>query len=162
MRPAQKFTATIETKKGFYVGDLCYAMKDEVYDRVWGDLYNYEDGAFEVPAYHTYFIVSGTAYGDGYYSSLSGANYPVDAGIIGICPLEMCDEDKLKKLGGMGQIFKASGVYDAVVERDSEGTISIRVDGEVYDIIYTGYEEDEYDDEEDDEPVEDYFDTFDD
>ena len=161
MRPTQKFEATIETKKGFYIGDLCYAMKDEVYDRVWGDLYNYEDGAFEVPAYHTYFIVSGTAYGDGYYSSMSGANYPVDAGIIGICPLEMCDEKKLATLDGYGQIFEGSGSYRVEVERDSEGAISITIDDEVYEIVYTGYEEDEYDDE-DDEPVEDYFDTFDD
>ena len=58
---------TIVSKTSFYLGDLCYALKDEIYDDVWGKQYKYADGSFEVPGTGLKFAVVGTAYGDGEY-----------------------------------------------------------------------------------------------
>lgn len=139
MRPVQRFQATISTKKGFYIGDLCYAMKEEIYDKVWGNMYQYEDGAFEVPEYHTSFIVCGTAHGDGYYPSASDIYYPVDAGIIGICPLELCDDAVIDRLSitGFGRITDDKGTFEVELVRDVNGAIIISIDDEIIETVYT-------------------------
>ena len=38
-----KITGKIKSEKGFYVGDICYALSDDTYDGVWGGA-GYEDG----------------------------------------------------------------------------------------------------------------------
>ena len=72
----------------YYVGDLCYALKDELYENVFGGtgystgLYRFTDGSF--------FMLSHTSCGDGEYHGTNGKTYLVDAGIIGIAPLSLC------------------------------------------------------------------------
>lgn len=81
---------TIKTNKGFYVGDICYALSDEVYHGVWGKAH-YEDGEYEVNGYK--FAMGGTAHGDGCYCDKDGNVYGVDAGNIGVVPMELLRED---------------------------------------------------------------------
>jgi hypothetical protein len=74
----------------YYIGDICYAMKESVYNEVFGDKlyanghYTTEDGVF---------VVSGTAYGDGSYKGTNGFEYGVDAGIIGIASMGVCNAE---------------------------------------------------------------------
>ena len=96
MNKNKSFTITVPN--GFYVGDLCYALSDEVYDKVWGNTYGFEDGAYKDPTTGLEFAMVGTAYGDGYYSGTDGQDYPVDAGIIGVCALELVQKP-VKNLG---------------------------------------------------------------
>ena len=78
---------TIRSNKGFYVGDICYALSDEIYDKVWGEKYGYRDGEYEANGYK--FAVAGTAYGDGAFMDQCYRVYGVDAGVIGVVPLEL-------------------------------------------------------------------------
>ena len=93
---------TIKSKKGFFVGDICYALKDEIYDGVWGahdyenEQYTTEDG--------NQFIVAGTAWGDGEYKDNFGHLYPVDAGVIGVVPLELVKDRPLEELLDCGYV----------------------------------------------------------
>lgn len=86
----------ISSEKGFYIGDICYALKKEDY-RKWGEA-GYADGKIKIG--DAAFVVASTAYGDGTYYGNNGVDYPVDAGNIGVVPLELVDnlEEKQKEL----------------------------------------------------------------
>lgn len=149
MRREESFIINVE--KGVYIGDLCYALTDEVYHDVWGAA-DYEDGAYN--SGNLEFAVVDTQYGDGCYMGSDGFDYPVDAGIIGICDSQLVS----KNIEGLGRIIPISGMVK--ISRDEQGTIQISFgNGRYEDIyIYTGdeYPEDEdedvffYDEEEDD------------
>ena len=132
----------INVKNGFYIGDLCYALNEKVYDEVWGGN-NYEDGQYTDPETKAEFAMVGTAFGDGEYeSSEEGLSFPVDAGIIGVADLAICDGDT-----SLGKVVPD---YSGVVFIDyDDGTITVSWgkgdDHEEID-IYTGY--DDYDEDE--------------
>lgn len=85
-------SGNIPSRKGFYVGDICYVLGDELYHNVWGKWYGYKDGIFKDPKTHLHFAVAGTAYGDGCYLGNDGSEFPVDAGVIGLVPLELVEK----------------------------------------------------------------------
>ena len=72
----------------YYVGDLCYALSDELYHGVFGKKY-YADGLYQEADSADFFLTAGTACGDGEYKDTVGRTYSVDAGIIGICPIHL-------------------------------------------------------------------------
>lgn len=120
----------IKSNGKFYIGDLCYAMSDRVYDEVWGKMYKYEDGSFIDPETGLSFAMVGTAYGDGSYwgESTDGSSqeFPVDAGIIGICPIELTQEDDNKVFGKSteyGIVIDYTGEVE--IDRDETGTIHV-------------------------------------
>ena len=87
----------------YYVGDPCYALKQEDYDVfleqcIAGD--NCLQGAFVLPNNHRICVLS-TLWGDGRYSSSIGVDFPVDAGCISAIPWEAVDQDKLTAGGGI-------------------------------------------------------------
>ena len=132
----------INVKNGFYIGDLCYALNEKVYDEVWGGN-NYEDGQYVDPETKAEFAMVGTAYGDGEYeSSEEGLYFPVDAGIIGIADLSICGKDT--------SLGKAVPDYSGIVFIEyNDGTITVSwgKDADHKEIdIYTGY--DDYDEDE--------------
>ena len=136
----------INVKNGFYIGDLCYALNEKVYDEVWGGN-NYEEGQYTDPETKAEFAMVGTAYGDGEYeSSEEGLYFPVDAGIIGVADLAICDGDT--SLGKVIPDYSGS-----VLIHCDNGTITVswRPD-KYYKVIdiYTGDEEDDNEDEEED------------
>lgn len=76
----------------YYIGDCCYVLSEDHLDgfdwvtdfceQYWNDGEDIAIDGLKVVAY-------GTAYGDGVYPSSIGANFPVDAGLIGIVPKEL-------------------------------------------------------------------------
>jgi len=86
----------------YYIGDPCYAVKDEN----WGKLIDdtgcfgiedsecFENGCFTYNGSQCF--TKGTAYGDGCYTDNYGREYGVDAGLIGIMPIEVCDGDYIE------------------------------------------------------------------
>lgn len=126
---------TIKSKTKFYIGDPCYALKDEIYDDVWGGA-NYADGVHTDPETGLQFAVVGTVIGDGYYSAgflnstpMGARNnyyaFPVDAGVIAIIPVELCDVEKLAEAVTEGDECGYVFNYD--------GEVSISRDGSTWD-----------------------------
>ena len=136
----------INVKNGFYIGDLCYALNEKIYDEVWGGN-NYEDGQYVDPETKAEFAMVGTAYGDGEYESDVGAFFPVDAGIIGIADLSICDKDT-----SFGKVVPDYSGIVYIEYNDGTITVSWGDDANHKEInIYTSYEEDDYgEDEEED------------
>ena len=140
----------INVKNGFYIGDLCYALNEKVYDEVWGGN-NYEDGQYTDPETKAEFAMVGTAYGDGEYeSSEEGLAFPVDAGIIGVADLSICDKDT-----SFGKVVPD---YSGIVFIEyNDGTITVSwgdLDNHNEIDIYTSYDEEEDYDEDEEESYE--------
>ena len=153
----KSFTINIKSGK-MYIGDLCYALSDDIYDGVWGNQGHYEDGKYETQ--NGEFAMVGTAYGDGCYPGSDGMEYPVDAGIIGICDASLVNKD----VHGYGTIVDATGEANISYE---DGTIAITYDNNgatKFVNIETSedWDDEDFEDEEepyDDEEEEDYFES---
>ena len=131
----------INVKNGFYIGDLCYALNKKIYDDVWGGN-NYEDGQYTDPETKAEFAMVGTAYGDGEYeSSEEDLAFPVDAGIIGVADLAICDGDL-----SLGKVVPEYAGIVYIEYNDGTITVSWGDYGEIN--IYTSYEEEDYDEDE--------------
>lgn len=96
--PLSTVTLTLPPGK-YYIGDLCYVLGKDVYDKVFGG-YDYEMGIYKEKATGYIFAMNGTAYGDGEYPGSDGKKFCVDAGIIGICPISL-----MAKNDGGGHIY---------------------------------------------------------
>lgn len=88
---------------GFYIGDICHVLSDDVYHGVWGRQVRDGDGwkdsgspGFQEGQFtHDGFTVgvAGTAHGDGeYIDECEIFTFPVDAGVLGIVPLELVQD----------------------------------------------------------------------
>ena len=132
---------TINVTGRMYIGDLCYALSDEIYDGVWGAS-DYKDGAYKTEKGE--FAMVGTAYGDGTYEGSDGFYYPVDAGIIGICDANLVE----KEISDFGRLVDAVGEANISYE---DGTIYITYttpDGgtKMVDIVTDEYDDNTTDD----------------
>lgn len=137
-----KVKGTVRSDTGFYIGDICYVLSEAIYDGFWYEKKRYADGVFEVPDTQYSFAVGSTAYGDGTYFDNYGNEYPVDAGVIGLVPLELVGKDGLKN----GTVIETTGTAKFEAE---DGLFNITMpDGDVISIVtYDDYWESEYDDE---------------
>lgn len=73
----------------YYIGDPCYAFQGDDWNKILdeNDYFNAEECSFKnIPL----FAVS-TKHGDGCYEDQYGNEYPVDAGLIGCVPIELCN-----------------------------------------------------------------------
>ena len=152
----EMIAGSVHSARGFYIGDICYVLDERVYSDMWGDKYNFNDGCFEVPGTGYSFAVGSTAYGDGCYKDEHGNSYGVDAGVIGIVPLELC-----KKGTSGGAVFENPGratyeMYEGRFKFNLPGSIEVNIDTEYEEDDEDDYEEnyDSYFDDDDDEPGE--------
>ena len=76
----------------YYIGDLCYALKESLYDKVFGP--QYRTGFYEVIDDPSKVFMMGDTGGDGEFKGSDGYKYPVDAGIIGIASESTLDPKK--------------------------------------------------------------------
>lgn len=94
----RNFTFTVPAGT-YYIGDLCYALGDDVYDNIFGGT-GYEPGIYEEKGSSRVFLVSRTAWGDGEYKGSDGNKFGVDAAIIGIC-----SQNLMEKSGRGGHVY---------------------------------------------------------
>lgn len=92
---------SINCPNGFYFGDPCYALKEDLYNKwiEWGEEREKTEGHFCNDGKFVYegkeiMLVDSTAYGDGCYQGTRLMPYGVDAGCLAVIPLEFCDETK--------------------------------------------------------------------
>lgn len=142
MNTSERIAGTIKSTQGFYIGDICYVLDEETYSDFWGQEKQYDDGIHHLPGSDLAFAVASTAYGDGDYRDNKGHEYLVDAGIIGLVPLEL-----VKKETSGGHIFPGAGTahFDA-----ENGQYTITLPGGTQITIDTDIYEDDDDDWEDD------------
>lgn len=135
----------IESAKGFYLGDICYVLGNDLYYGVWREKYHYSRGVFEDPETGLKVAVASTEYGDGRYQGSDGTKFPVDAGVIGLVPLELVEKES-----GLedGRVIEAPGT--ALFEAE-DGQFRITApSGEII-TIDTSYDCDYWDDDEEDD-----------
>lgn len=132
--------AVVKSGKGFYIGDVCYVLGDRIYHGEWGRMHGYADGVWEDPKSGFSFVVAGTAYGDGSYYDGEGHEYGVDAGVIGVVPLELVEKERGLELGRV--IYGGEAEFEV-----DDGVFFVRVDGGDSVIIDTKEEECEEDEE---------------
>jgi hypothetical protein len=83
----------------YYVGDICYALSDDVYQKQWGDKFKYARGTHEITyrGVTDFLSVNATAYGDGTYTDTRNElDFVVDSGTIGIVHISMCEPKNIK------------------------------------------------------------------
>jgi len=134
----------------YYVGDLCYVINDKHWDEL-GEKTNWfqNDEQFEFKG-KTIFV-SHTAYGDGRFNDYQGREYFVDAGLIGVIPFDIIDNNEI---GDGGQIIEFE--KDFYASCSDKGIFKI---GNI--TIDTSNEDEEEDEEEDYDDEEEYDDTDD-
>lgn len=125
----------------YFIGDICYALPDKIYDEIWGDKYKYEDGFYEEYGFATH----RTMFGDGSYLGSDGFSYCVDAGNLGITNIttnQRYDDAELNRLG------KTVEVKDSIAMVCGENCcFEFIVDGESIVIATDGSDIDEEDEE---------------
>ncbi len=99
---SSKLSQTLPPGK-YWIGDICYCLDDKVYDTIFGG-FGY-DGGFYTHKDGGFFMVDGTAWGDGAYAGSDGFTYGVDAGIIGIVSHQLVDENNDSLCGGKFHTF---------------------------------------------------------
>lgn len=143
------WSATSKVGK-IYIGDPCYAMREDVYYDVWGkdtpERAGFQDGEMECEG--VTFAIGGTAHGDGEYLGSDGTRFGVDAGVIGAVPFELVDEAKLAGYKTPpGLIVNENEV---VLEYSDEGMYEFKTaKGRTITAIDTASYEDEDEDEDD-------------
>lgn len=140
---------TFNTHK-LFVGDICYALKEDIYDKFWGDTKHFRDGIYPEQG----FVVGSTAYGDGCYRGSDGTEFGVDAGVIGVTDIENFGEDKYSEdtLKRLGKIIEVPSGTTRVDFYDEDGGFDIAISSEgklLYHVIIET-EEDDWDEEEED------------
>jgi hypothetical protein len=88
-----KTNAVVEVPAGsYYLGDPCYTVPD----RLWGEVLEscdyFSDPVGVVRGHHV--LAFSTKYGDGTYHDEAGNSYPVDAGLIGLVPVALVEEQE--------------------------------------------------------------------
>lgn len=76
----------------YYIGDPCYVIKNDEWRALLERTDFLNDEFFEYRGHACF--ASSTAYGDGSYEDNSGREYMVDAGLIGIMPLQCLSKNK--------------------------------------------------------------------
>lgn len=84
----KKFTLT--TEDGFFVSDPCYALPEEAFNLICGK----EEGIYKDPVSGKEFVMFYTVNGDGYIQNDTEDEYPIESGMVTICPTEVIDENK--------------------------------------------------------------------
>lgn len=102
----------------YYIGDPCYVIADQdwmTYLDTWPAHPNPHIGWVDGAARYKNMTCfqAGTAYGDGEYKDNKGRKYGVDAGMLGIVPLALCEPTKkeMRELGRVAKFDKPFRVY---------------------------------------------------
>lgn len=139
---------TINCKGGFYFGDPCYALRDDLYNEWinWGEEREKTEGRWCNDGKFVFngkeiMLVDSTAYGDGCYQGNSMC-YGVDAGCLAVIPLEYCDTTK--NMDGL-VIKDYSGLVTLITDADT-GRFVLTWDGKA-ESVETGDTEEEEDED---------------
>lgn len=129
---------TITSEKGFYLGDPCYVLKEEDYDKV-VESHEPDTNAYSVEIRGYTMALGFTAVSDGVFAGL-----PVDSGTIAVVPLELI-ENLSDDLQMCGYVCTKNGTVDFYYD---DGYFDVTFpDGTCYTINTESGDDEEEDDE---------------
>lgn len=111
----------------YYIGDPCYVIPDDDWDELIDNtgcfglhsetkdrkpITNWDDGVFYWNGEKCF--ASGTAYGDGCYSSNIQVNFGVDAGLIGIIPVKVISSDTILEAMRLGALRRFYDGFEVI------------------------------------------------
>lgn len=144
-------TVTMDTDTVF-VGDICYALDEEIYHKKWGESLNWADGKIQAEGNGDQgpvcAVVGSTATGDGCYEGSDGTVFGVDAGVIGVTNLKyLRDDETVESLNQLGKVIDIPGGECFVTLIDENGEFYITVEDMQHNKLYsvsisTGEDED--------------------
>ena len=140
--------SSIASNTGFYIGDPCYVLPDEIYYGVWDEQYNFEDGKIIVKD-GLAFLVHGTAYGDGEYFDDIGTSYGVDSGTLAVVPFELIKKPEIMPSEGDYEYGRFVAGTNATLDY-RDGVFTFKVNGKEI-VIDTDPAYDDYEYEEDED-----------
>lgn len=144
---------TINCPNGFYFGDPCYALREDLYDEWinWGEEREKKEGRWCNDGKFVHdgkeiMLVDSTAYGDGCYQGTRLLPYGVDAGCLAVIPLEFCDETKDSFADGGWINRDYCGTVKLMTEDDGSFTLIDEKTRLQLEHVETGEEEEEEED----------------
>lgn len=136
-------TTKVQFPRGrYFIGDPCYCFGDKTWNEIGRQTNGFHDTTIMAELGEFTMWSEGTAYGDGEYHDQHGNSYSVDAGLIGVTPMELV-EDKGYDLSDLGLVYEFH--HEFTVESDGHGRFNI---GHI--IIDTAVEYDEFDEDDED------------
>lgn len=108
----------------YVVGDPCYSIADDAWME-WLEAADYtnkhRDHILAAPVRGRMAVGIHTAWGDGIYYGSDGSQFPVDAGLIGLVPIQVADKNDL----GPGRVIIDIDHEIEVYPRDDLGVITL-------------------------------------
>lgn len=89
----------------YYIGDLCYALDDKLYEQVFGA--GYDSGLYSMTKNPNHCFWLESTDGDGEFTGSDSRSYFVDAAILGIASESTLDPKKKPYTGGHMHTFKS-------------------------------------------------------
>lgn len=133
----------------YFLGDPSNVLHNKILNGIWGDLYDYRNGKYNIHSYD--FVVHNTHKGDGEFLDTKSRTYKVSSGVLALIAIELIEDIKLCK--NKGHIFtfvnKINFIYDAGIFFIKSGKKIITIDTQNKD----DYESDEHCENEDGEPI---------
>lgn len=140
----------------YYIGDPCYLF-EQSWEKILDDNKYFESENQFINGLPV--AVGSTCYGDGTYTDNLGRKYSVDAGIIGILPIELIDLDKKLSLqeiqndDELAHIFSFDIDFSVDIKNGVFNFYNIFINTKYYNVVedeyYSDFEENDNDHEDD-------------
>lgn len=134
-------TVTMDTDAVF-IGDICYALDEEIYHKKWGEGLNWADGKIQAEGNGDQgpvcAVVGSTATGDGCYKGSDGTVFGVDAGVIGVTNLKyLRDDETVESLNQLGKVVDIPGGECFITLIDENGEFYITIEDMQHNKLYS-------------------------
>jgi hypothetical protein len=112
----------------YYLGDPCNVLHDKIFIGIYGNIYNYENGKFNING--TDFVVHQTHNGDGVFKDTKNRNYCIYSGFLALTNIKLIENQELCKKNGHVFDFKnkVNFIYDAGLFYIKSGKKYINID----------------------------------
>jgi hypothetical protein len=112
----------------YFLGDPSNVLHNKILNGIWGDLYDYRNGKYNINSYD--FVVHNTHKGDGDFLDTKNRIYKVSTGVLSLIAIELIEDITLCKNNGYIFTFvnKINFIYDAGIFFIKSGKKIITID----------------------------------
>ena len=125
----------------YYLGDPTLVLHEKIILGIWGNLYCYSNGKFNI--YGVDCAIHQTHKGDGTFTDAKNRKYQIISGVLSLVNVELIEDIELANLNGHVFEFenKVNFIYDAGLFIIKSGKKIIRIDTRDMNIYDSDYEE---------------------